>query len=52
LDIGEIGVSAYPEFLPVAPSAVTAQPEIVPVAASTSVSMLGDGLTVAEANAG
>jgi Amt family ammonium transporter len=52
LDIAEIGIPAYPEFLPAAPSVVTAQPELVPVAASSSVPMLGEGLAVAEANAG
>ena len=51
LDIGEIGVQAYPEFMP-APVITTAQPEIVPVAASSSVPILGEGLAVAEANAG
>ena len=52
LDLGEIGVPAYPEFLPVMPSGLTAQPEAVPVAASSSVpGLLDDGLTVAEANA-
>jgi len=49
LDIGEIGVPAYPEFLPVTSTIVTAPPEVVPAAASSSVPMLGDGLTVAEA---
>lgn len=52
LDIREIGVPAYPEFLPAAPSVVTVQPEVVPVAASSSVPILGEGLAVAEANAG
>src|SRR6185369_7759166 len=52
LDIGEIGVPAYPEFLPVAPSIVSNQPEVVPVAASSSVPILGEGLAVVEANAG
>jgi Amt family ammonium transporter len=52
LDIGEIGVQAYPEFLPVVPAVPTAQPEIIPVAASTSVPILGEGLAVAKANAG
>src|SRR6185369_10782686 len=42
LDIGEIGVPAYPEFLPVAPA--SAQPELAPVIASPSVSILGEGL--------
>jgi len=53
LDMGEIGVPAYPEFLPATPSGVTVQPEIVPVAAaSSSGPILGEGLAVAEANAG
>ena len=52
LDIGEIGVQAYPEFLPAAPGVTTAQPEVIPVAASSSVPILGEGLAVAKANAG
>jgi len=52
LDLGEIGVPAYPEFLPVPAAGVTVQPEIVPVAASSSVPILGEGLTIAKANAG
>jgi len=32
--------------------APTVQPEVVPVAASSSVPILGEGLAVAEANAG
>ena len=51
LDLGEIGVPAYPEFLPVAPVVTTAQPAVIPVAASSSVPSLGEGLTVAEASA-
>lgn len=50
LDLGEIGVPAYPEFLPVIIS--SAQPELAPVTTSTSVPMLGEGLAVAKANAG
>ena len=46
LDIGEIGVPAYPEFLPVTPAVVIAEPEVAPVA---SVPILGEGLA---ANAG
>jgi len=46
LDIGEIGVQAYPEFLP---TLVTTQPEVIPVAASSPVPILGEGLA---ANAG
>jgi ammonium transporter, Amt family len=49
LDMAEVGVLAYPEFLPPAPSA---SPEVVPVAATSPVPILADGLTVAEANAG
>jgi Amt family ammonium transporter len=58
LDMAEVGVLAYPEFLPstapvVAPSIVAPQPELVPVAAaSSSVPRLGEGLAVAKANAG
>jgi Amt family ammonium transporter len=52
LDLGEIGVPAYPEFLPATSSVVTAEPEVVPIAASSSVPILGEGLAVAEANAG
>jgi len=52
LDIGEIGVPAYPEFLPVTAPVAIARPEVVPVAPSSSVPTLGEGLTVAEANAG
>jgi hypothetical protein len=48
LDIGEIGVQAYPEFLP-APVVTTTQPEVIPVAASSPVPILGEGLA---ANAG
>ena len=51
LDMAEVGVLAYPEFLP-APAVVTTQPEMVPVAAAASVSIIGEGLAVAEANAG
>jgi hypothetical protein len=51
LDMAEVGVLAYPEFSPAVPS-VTAQPEVVPVAAVSPVPILGEGLAVAEANAG
>jgi Amt family ammonium transporter len=51
LDMAEVGVLAYPEFSPAVPS-VTAQPEVVPVAAVSPVPILGEGLVVAEANAG
>jgi ammonium transporter, Amt family len=46
LDMAEVGVLAYPEFLP-AP-AITTVPETVPVADATAVPIL-EGLTVAEA---
>ncbi len=49
LDLGEIGVPAYPEFLPVMATGVMAEPEVV---ASPSTSILDQGLAVAEANAG
>src|SRR5437868_820621 len=49
LDMAEVGVLAYPEFLPSVPAA---QPEIVPVAATSSVPILADGLAVADAHAG
>jgi len=51
LDMAEVGVLAYPEFSPAVPS-VTAQPEVAPVAAVSPVPILGEGLAVAEANAG
>jgi len=51
LDMAEVGVLAYPEFSPAVLS-VTAQPEVVPVAAVSPVPILGEGLAVAEANAG
>jgi len=51
LDMAEVGVLAYPEFSPAVPS-VTEQPEVVPVAAVSPVPILGEGLAVAEANAG
>ena len=51
LDMAEVGVLAYPEFLP-APVSVSTPPESMPIAEPTAVPMLGDGLTVAEANAG
>ena len=47
LDMAEVGVLAYPEFLP-APAST--QPETVPDV--TSVPILGEGFAVAEANAG
>jgi ammonium transporter, Amt family len=51
LDIAEIGVLAYPEFLP-APAFSSVEPEAAPVAASSPSSILGEGLAVAKANAG
>lgn len=52
LDMSEVGVLAYPEFLPPVPQVATTQPEVVPVAATSPVPILADTLTVAEANAG
>ena len=49
LDIGEIGVQAYPEFLPAPPVVTTTQPDVIPVAASSAVPPLDEGLA---ANAG
>jgi Amt family ammonium transporter len=46
LDIGEIGVAAYPEFLPAPAVVTTAQPEIIPVAASSSVPIFDESLAV------
>src|SRR5689334_2650973 len=46
LDIGEIGVQAYPEFLPVVPVVTTAEPEVIPVAASSAVPILDESLAV------
>ena len=51
LDMAEIGVLAYPEFLP-APAFSSVEPEAVPVAVSSPSPILGDGLAVAKANAG
>ena len=51
LDMAEVGVLAYPEFLPPTPSVMTTQPEVGPVAAASPVAILGEGLAVAEANA-
>ncbi len=51
LDLAEIGVAAYPEFLP-APTVSMTQPEVLPVAASAAVPILGEELAVAKANAG
>jgi Amt family ammonium transporter len=53
LDMAEVGVLAYPEFMPAPVPAITiAQPEIVPIAASSAVPLLGEELVVAKANAG
>ena len=46
LDIGEIGVQAYPEFLPAPPVVATTQPDVIPVAASSAVPPLDEGLAV------
>jgi len=51
LDMSEIGVPAYPEFLP-APAVAITQPEIVPLAAMSTAPLLGEELAVAKANAG
>jgi ammonium transporter, Amt family len=51
LDMAEIGVPAYPEFLP-APAFASIEPEPVPVAVSSPSPILGEGLAVAKANAG
>ena len=51
LDMAELGVLAYPEFLP-APAVTAVEAEVVPVAASSPSPMLGEGLAVAKANAG
>jgi hypothetical protein len=49
--LAEVGVLAYPEFLPSTPSVPTAQPELVPVIATSPAPVLTEGLTAA-ANAG
>jgi Amt family ammonium transporter len=51
LDMAEVGVLAYPEFLPPTPSVMATQPEVGPVAAASPVAILGEGLVVAKANA-
>lgn len=51
LDIAEVGVLAYPEFVQRTPSVATTQPEIVPVVAISPVPVLSDGLLAAKANA-
>jgi ammonium transporter, Amt family len=51
LDLAEVGVLAYPEFLPPVPQVTTTQPEVVPIAATSSLPIRGEDLTVAEANA-
>jgi ammonium transporter, Amt family len=51
LDMSEIGVPAYPEFLP-APAVTAVEPETVPVAVTSPAPILGEGLAVAKANAG
>ncbi|HEY2961379.1 MAG TPA: ammonium transporter [Pyrinomonadaceae bacterium] len=56
LDMAEVGVLAYPEFMPPitpqAPSVVITEPEMAPIAASAPVPILSEGLAVAKANAG
>jgi ammonium transporter, Amt family len=52
LDMAEVGVLAYPEFLAPAPTIAIAEPEVIPAAASSSVRSLGEGFAIAEANAG
>ncbi len=51
LDMAEVGVLAYPEFLPV-PAVAIAETEVVPVVEALPSPILGEGLAVAKANAG
>jgi len=54
LDLAEVGVLAYPEFLP-APAMVSIgipEPVIAPVSTSAPAPILPEGLAVAKANAG
>lgn len=51
LDMAEVGVLAYPEFLP-APAFASVEPEAARVATSSPAPILGEGLAVAKANAG
>jgi ammonium transporter, Amt family len=52
LDMAEVGVLAYPEFLPPVPQPTTTQPEAQPITTTSPVPILGEGLAVAKANAG
>ena len=52
LDMAEVGVLAYPEFLPPVPQFATTQPEEEPRVTTSPVPILGEGLAVAKANAG
>jgi Amt family ammonium transporter len=52
LDMAEVGVLAYPEFLPATPTITTTQPEVVPVVATSPVPLVSEGLAIAKANAG
>ena len=51
LDMAEVGVLAYPEFLP-APAITMREPEVVSIVPSSTVPLLGEELAVAKANAG
>lgn len=52
LDMAEVGVLAYPEFLP-APAISMTEPQVVSIAAaSPTVPLIGDELAIAKANAG
>jgi hypothetical protein len=50
--MAEVGVLAYPEFLPATPTITTTQPEVVPVVATSPVPLVSEGLAIAKANAG
>ena len=52
LDMAEVGVLAYPEFLPPVPQFATTQPEVVPVVTTSPVPLVSEGFAVAKANAG
>lgn len=49
--MAEVGVLAYPEFLP-APAVSVVEAEAVPVVKASPSPILGEGLAVAKANAG